>query len=76
VIFVKPLDMNNYILAKNWSKGLGYYVNDLKDVDSGLSMEQFYTDTVYDYGEVLHDLVAKKTPNTFSWFSKFSYFKC
>ena len=26
-------------------------------------MEQFYTDYVYDYGTVLQDLVAKKTPN-------------
>ena len=26
-------------------------------------MEQFYIDYVYDYGEVLQDLVAKKTPN-------------
>lgn len=64
VIFIKPLNMDNYILSKNWSKGIGYWTNDLKDVDSGLSMEQFYTDTVYDYGTVLHDLVAKKTPNT------------
>ena len=26
-------------------------------------MEQFYIDYVYDYGVVLQDLVAKKTPN-------------
>jgi hypothetical protein len=26
-------------------------------------MEQFYIDYVYDYGEVLQDLVAKKVPN-------------
>ena len=63
IVFVKALDMNNYILSKNWSKGVGYWTNDLKDVDSGLSMEQFYIDSVYDYGEVLHDLVAKKTSN-------------
>ena len=63
VVFVKALEMNNYILSKNWSKGVGYWTNDLRDIDSGLSMEQFYIDTVYDYGEVLHDLVAKKTSN-------------
>ena len=63
VVFVKALNMDNYILSKNWSKGLGYWTNDLRDVDSGLSMEQFYIDTVYDYGDVLTDLVAKKTPN-------------
>lgn len=63
VVFVKALNMDNYILSKNWSKGIGYWTNDLRDVDSGLSMEQFYIDNVYDYGEVLTDLVAKKTPN-------------
>ena len=63
-LFVKALNMDNYILSKNWSSGLGYWTNDLRDVDSGLSMEQFYTDTVMDYGQVLTDLVAKKTPNT------------
>jgi hypothetical protein len=62
-VFVKPLDMDNYLLSKNWSKGVGYWTNDLSDIDSGISMEQFYIDTVYDYGTVLHDLVAKKTPN-------------
>ncbi len=64
VVFVKALNMDNYILSKNWSQGLGYWTNDLRDFDSGLSMEQFYTDTVMDYGQVLGDLVAKKTPNT------------
>jgi hypothetical protein len=62
VVFVKALNMDNYILSKNWSKGIGYWTNDLRDVDSGLSMEQFYIDTVYDYGDVLTDLVSKKTP--------------
>lgn len=64
VLFVKSLNMDNYILSKNWSLGIGYWTNDLRDVDTGVSMEQFYTDTVMDYGQVLSDLVAKKTPNT------------
>lgn len=63
VLFVKALNMDNYILSKNWSSGLGYWTNDLRDIESGVSMEQFYTDTVMDYGQVLSDLVAKKTPN-------------
>lgn len=63
-LFVKAMNMDNYILSKNWSSGLGYWTNDLRDFDSGVSMEQFYTDTVMDYGKVLTDLVAKKTPNT------------
>jgi hypothetical protein len=55
--------MDNYIMSKNWSRGLGFWTNDLREVDSSLSMEQYYTDTVYDYGEILNDLVAKKTAN-------------
>lgn len=64
VLFVKALNMDNYILSKNWSQGLGFWTNDLRDFDSGVSMEQFYTDTVMDYGQVFNDLVAKKTPNS------------
>jgi hypothetical protein len=63
VLFVKSMNMDNYIMSKNWSKGLGFWTNDLREVDSSLSMEQYYTDKVYDYGLVLKDLVAKKTPN-------------
>ena len=63
VIFIKAMNMDNYIMSKNWSKGLGFWTNDLKEVDSSLSMEQYYTDKVYDYGLVLKDLVSKKTPN-------------
>jgi len=67
VIFVKPLNADNNLLARNFSLGTGFYTNDLT-LDStapqnGLTMEQFYTDYVYDYGKVLKDLVAKKTPN-------------
>lgn len=64
VIFVKALNMDNYILSKNWSTGLGFWTNDLREFESGLSMDQFYTDNVLDYGQVLIDLVSKKTPNT------------
>ena len=67
VIFLKPINTENHLLAKNWSLGTGFYTNDLRlsstSTANGLSMEQFYIDYVYDYGEVLQDLVAKKTPN-------------
>ncbi len=67
IIFLKPINTENHLVAKKWSLGTGFYTNDLRlDSDSpsnGLSMEQFYIDYVYDYGEVLQDLVAKKTPN-------------
>ena len=67
VIFIKPLNADNHLLARNWSLGTGYWTNDLTldstAPENGLTMEQFYTDYVYDYGTVLKDLVAKKTPN-------------
>lgn len=68
IIFVKPLNADVNLLARNWSLGTGFWTNDLT-LDStapqnGLTMEQFYTDYVYDYGTVLKDLVAKKTPNS------------
>ena len=67
IIFIKPLNADVNLLARNWSLGTGFWTNDLT-LDStasqnGLTMEQFYTDYVYDYGIVLKDLVAKKTPN-------------
>jgi hypothetical protein len=63
-VFVKALNMDNYILSKNWSTGLGFWTNDLRERQSGLSMDQFYSDNVLDYGQVLSDLVTKKIPNT------------
>lgn len=63
VIFIKSMNMDNFLMSKNWSRGLGYWTNDLRDSQSQLTMEQFYTDTVFDYGEVLNDFVKKKTPN-------------
>jgi hypothetical protein len=68
VLFVKAMNADNNLLAKSWSKGIGYYTGDLtlksNDSFNGQTMEQFYTNQVYDYGEVLTDLVAKKIPNT------------
>ena len=68
VIFIKPLNADNHLLARNWSLGTGFWTNDLTldstAPENGLTMEQFYTDYVYDYGTVLKDLVAKKTPNS------------
>jgi hypothetical protein len=62
VIFIKSINMDNYIMSKNWSPGIGFWTNDLNDIDSGLSLEQFYINEVLDYGEVLSDLVIKRTP--------------
>lgn len=68
VIFLKPVNAETNLVAKNWSSGTAFYTNDLllEDTSSanGTSLQQFYIDYVYDYGTVLKDLVAKKTPNT------------
>lgn len=67
IIFIKPINTDNNLVAKKWSLGTGYYTNDLRletnDNLNGFTMEKFYTEYVYDYGEVLRDLVAKKVPN-------------
>ena len=64
VIFVKPLHADNNILSLNWSKGVGFFTNDLRlDTSTGTSLADYYVSTVYDYGAVLQDLVAKKIPN-------------
>jgi hypothetical protein len=67
VLFLKPVNADNNLVARKYSLGTGYYTSDLT-LDSqsdanGASMEQFYIDYVYDYGDILKDLVAKKTPN-------------
>jgi hypothetical protein len=70
VIFMKPINTDNHLVAKSWSLGTGFWTNDLRlQSDSnanGLTMEQFYTDYVYDYGDALKDLVAQKIPNKLS----------
>ena len=67
VVFVKAMNADNHLVARNWSTGIGYWTNDLRlissDNDNGKTLEQFYIEKVYDYGKVLEDLVAKKIPN-------------
>jgi hypothetical protein len=64
VVFIKPLNMENYILSKKWSDGLGFYTNDLFNFDSGQSLNTYYNSVVDDYGEVLKDLVKTRIPVT------------
>jgi hypothetical protein len=67
VVFAKPINTDNHLLARDWSLGTGFWTNDLRlsssSSDNGTTMDQYYIDFVYDYGTVLQDLVAKKTPN-------------
>ncbi len=67
VLFVKAMNADTNLISKNWSNGTGFFTNDLRlssnSSENGSTMDQYYIDFVYDYGEVLQDLVAKKTPN-------------
>lgn len=68
VTFVKAISSNSHIVSKDWSSGVGYWTLDLtldsNDGDNGSTLEQYYAEKVYDYGEVLKDLVAKKIPDS------------
>lgn len=63
-IFLKPINTDNNIIASDWSNGIGFYSNDLVlDTNSNVSMAQYYLDSVYDYGNLLKDLVKKSLPS-------------
>lgn len=67
VVFIKAVNSDNNLVAKDWSRGVAFYTNDLtlesNDSNRGKSMDEFYVSTVYDYGEVLRDLTSKNIPN-------------
>lgn len=67
ILFIKPINSDNNLAAKKWSLGSGFFTNDLRfssyTSDNGITMENFYTNYVYDYGESLKDMVSKKIPN-------------
>tara|TARA_R110000772_G_scaffold43995_7_gene101283 strand:- start:7041 stop:10460 length:3420 start_codon:yes stop_codon:yes gene_type:complete len=66
VIFMRPINSENYLLAKKWSAGTAFFTNDLTltsdDTDNGKTMDEYYVDTVEDYGMAIKDLVQTKTP--------------
>lgn len=66
VLFLKAINTDTNIIAKDWSLGTAYYTNDLRlssnDGDNGSLMEDYYTNKVFDYGDILEDLVQKKIP--------------
>jgi hypothetical protein len=66
VLFVKQLDEYSNIVGNEYSPGIGFYTNELRlDNENGELFSDYYVNTVYDYGAVLQDLVAKKIPNVF-----------
>ena len=66
VVFMKPTNSKNRIKGSVWSKGIGIYTNDLLlDTDNNVSMAQYYLDTVFDYGNLLKDMIQKQIPSSF-----------
>jgi len=66
VIFMKPSNSRNRIKGSVWSQGTGVYTNDLVlSTDDNVSMAQFYLDTVFDYGNLLKDMIEKQIPSSF-----------
>ena len=67
VIFIKPINTETNVICSDWSKGMCFYSNDLVlNTDSNVSMSDFYINSVYDYGVLLYDMVAKKIPSQYA----------
>jgi len=70
VVFLKSINTDNYIVSRNFSTGVAYYTNDLtlfsdkNNGENGKSMQQFYVETVKDFGDLLKDLVDRQIPRS------------
>lgn len=70
VIFLKAINTDNFIVARKFSTGVAYYTNDLTlsstsdNGDNGKSMQQFYIETVKDFGDLLKDFVDRYIPRS------------
>jgi hypothetical protein len=70
VIFLKAINTDNYIVSRKFSKGVAYYTNDLtllsndNNGQNGKSMQQYYIETVKDFGDLLKDYVDRQIPRS------------
>lgn len=68
VNFVKAINTDNYLVARNWSSGVAFYTNDLSlnstdnNGDNSKTMQQYYLEKVSDYGALIRDLVNRNIP--------------
>ena len=56
VIFVKPIDPDSNMPAASWSRGVGFYSNELTYIDSNgntKTLQSFYQKNVVDFGQIL-----------------------
>ena len=64
VIFVKPINTDSNIISSTWSYGTCFYSNDLVlDTNNTISMTKYYSESVYDYGAILKDMIVKNIPS-------------
>ncbi len=70
VIFLKAINTENFIVGRKFSTGVAYYTNDLtllsdnNNGENGKSMQQFYIETVKDFGDLLKDFVERFIPRS------------
>lgn len=66
VVFVKPINTDANILSSTWSFGTSFYTNDLVlDNNDTVSMTKYYSETVFDYGAILKDMIVKNIPSKY-----------
>ena len=56
VIFVKPIDPDSNMPAASWSRGVGFYSNELTYIDgsgNNKTLQSFYQKNVVDFGQIL-----------------------
>lgn len=66
VIFIKPINTDANILSSTWSYGTCFYSNNLSlDSNESVPMNKYYTETVFDYGTLLKDMITKVIPSKY-----------
>jgi hypothetical protein len=70
VVFLKAINTENFIVGRKFSTGVAYFTNDLtllsdnNNGENGKSMQQFYIETVKDFGDLLKDFVDRQIPRS------------
>ncbi len=66
IVFIKPINTDANIVSTTWSFGTCFYTNDLVlDANHKVSMNKYYSETVFDYGTLLKDLIVKNIPSKY-----------
>jgi hypothetical protein len=66
IIFIKPINTDANIVASTWSYGTCFYSNDLVlDTNDTVSITKYYSESVFDYGAILKDMIVKNVPSKY-----------